>query len=92
MARRAASKIDPKGPYILCGLVSMDSQMKALAHSHAVRSCEGLSASLQPTGPEVYEAGGFVVQLWCARNPSRRASSWPALDVPLQEAGWHASL
>ncbi|WP_457420944.1 sensor histidine kinase [Roseateles sp. P5_E7] len=68
----------------------MDGQMKALAHSHAVRSCEGLSVPLQPTGPEVYEAGGFIVQLWCARDPARRASSWPALDVPLQaEPGWH---
>ena len=67
----------------------MDNQMKALAHSHAARTCEGLSTPLQRTGPEVYDAGGFIVQLWCARDPTRRASSWPALDMPLQEPGWH---
>ena len=67
----------------------MDGQMKALALSHAVRSCDGLGQPLQPTGPEVYEGGGFIVQLWCARDPARRASSWPALDVPLQaQPGW----
>lgn len=68
----------------------MDNQMQSLAHSHAARSCASLDTPLQPTGPEVYEAGGFIVQLWCARDPSRRASSWPALDVPLQQPGWHA--
>lgn len=71
--------------------VYMDGQMKALAQSHAERSCESLGTPLQLTGPDVYEEGGFVVQLWCARDPARRASSWPALDVPLQALpGWQS--
>lgn len=67
----------------------MDGQMRALAQSHAERSCDSLGTPLQLTGPEVYEDGGFVMQLWCTRDPARRASSWPALEVPLQaQPGW----
>ncbi|KQW51747.1 MULTISPECIES: HAMP domain-containing sensor histidine kinase [unclassified Roseateles] len=69
----------------------MDEQMQSLAQSNAARSCASLTDPLpQLPAQEVHQGGGFVVQIWCAREPARSLSSFQVVTVPLQsEPGWH---
>lgn len=68
----------------------MDGQMQALARSHATRSCASLDLPV-PAQPEeeVHEGGQFVVQIWCAHDPTRHVSDLPSAGLALQpEPGW----
>lgn len=69
----------------------MDGQMQALARSNAARSCASLDLPAPAQRAEdVHEGGDFVVQLWCARDPSRHVSSLSSAALPLQATpGWH---
>lgn len=69
----------------------MDGQMQALAQSNATRSCASLAEPMPQLVPEaVREGGEFVVQVWCARDPSLHISGLTSATVPLQPTpGWH---
>ena len=60
----------------------MDDQMRLVAESHATHH---RLPALQPASDEdVFRRGTFVVQIFDADGRTLLASSWPALDMPLQ--------
>jgi two-component system OmpR family sensor kinase/two-component system sensor histidine kinase QseC len=60
----------------------MDDQMRLVAESHATHH---RMPALQPASDEdVFRRGTFVVRIFDADGRTLLASSWPALDMPLQ--------
>ncbi|WP_447747832.1 sensor histidine kinase [Variovorax boronicumulans] len=61
---------------------ALDDQMRLVAESYAGNDPPKTPRAMD--GEAAFSRGAFVVQIWSADGATLRASSWPALSVPLQ--------
>ncbi|MFM9924233.1 ATP-binding protein [Variovorax sp. H27-G14] len=61
---------------------ALDDQMRLVAESYA--GSDPLKLPRPLDGEAAFSRGAFIVQIWSADGRTLRATSWPALQVPLQ--------
>jgi two-component system OmpR family sensor kinase/two-component system sensor histidine kinase QseC len=61
---------------------ALDDQMRLVAESYAGSDPQKLPHPMD--GEAAFSRGTFIVQIWSADGRTLRATSWPALSVPLQ--------
>ncbi|MFH0134439.1 sensor histidine kinase [Variovorax sp. VaC1] len=61
---------------------ALDDQMRLVAESYT--GSDQPKTPREMDGEAAFSRGAFIVQIWSADGTTLRASSWPALSVPLQ--------